>query len=292
MKDSALFVVRNFGNATLTGSLSIDWPGAMEFSVQPTTVNISPADSARVKVYYEPTNLGTDTAVFRLYTNDPFHSIVTVQLIGNVLLVPILSFDISTFAFGDVPVLKWRDTTVVFSNPGTDTLKVSAINPSDPAFIPFPSAFTLPPGRSITDTIRFMPTLVGAVQGHLLIVSNAATSPDTIRLSGAGTPSVGVERTGSVPDQFSLDQNFPNPFNPSTTISYSVPTTCRVKLQICDVLGQVVADLVDGEQSPGWRSVVWNAQVASGVYFYRMEATSTGEQNKQFMQVKRMLLMK
>jgi photosystem II stability/assembly factor-like uncharacterized protein len=85
---------------------------------------------------------------------------------------------------------------------------------------------------------------------------------------------------------YSLSHNFPNPFNPSTTISYSLPTTSMVQLKILDILGQEIATLVNEEKTPGNYSVEWNAtQLASGVYFYRIQAGN-------FVQTKKMILMK
>jgi hypothetical protein len=82
-----------------------------------------------------------------------------------------------------------------------------------------------------------------------------------------------------VPDGFALGQNVPNPFNPVTTIWYDVPAGGgAVTLRVFDVSGRLVRTLVDGQQIPGWKSVVWNGRddrdrgVSSGVYFYRMDA--------------------
>ena len=81
------------------------------------------------------------------------------------------------------------------------------------------------------------------------------------------------------PSALQLDRNYPNPFNPSTTIRYSIPLKGQVKLRIFDVVGRVVATLVDQEQPPGMYSVVWHGATdggvtaSSGVYFYRLEAT-------------------
>jgi len=75
-----------------------------------------------------------------------------------------------------------------------------------------------------------------------------------------------------------LYQNNPNPFNPSTTISYYIPEKCLVKLDVFDVVGARVARLVSSEEASGYHSVEWkgmNAEgdrVASGVYFYRLTA--------------------
>ena len=94
------------------------------------------------------------------------------------------------------------------------------------------------------------------------------------------------------PDRFRLEQNYPNPFNPSTTIQYGLPARSNVRLIIYDVLGRTVADLVNTEQSAGWNQVVWNANVSSGIYFYRIDAVSVGYPNKRFVETKKMLLLR
>jgi hypothetical protein len=96
----------------------------------------------------------------------------------------------------------------------------------------------------------------------------------------------------SMPAGFQLDQNYPNPFNPSTTIQYRLPTRSSVRLVIYNVLGQIVNELVNTEQQAGYQSVIWNANVSSGLYFYRLEATSLDNPSKRFVETKKMLLLK
>jgi len=80
---------------------------------------------------------------------------------------------------------------------------------------------------------------------------------------------------GTMPGVVSLEQNFPNPFNPATVIRYQISDIRYMKLAVYDLLGREVAVLVNGIQSPGEHSVVWNAAgLASGAYFYRMTAGS------------------
>ena len=71
---------------------------------------------------------------------------------------------------------------------------------------------------------------------------------------------------------FALEQNYPNPFNPSTVINYSVANSGKVSLSVYNLLGQKVAQLVNGTKAAGNYNVTWNATAAtSGVYYYRLE---------------------
>jgi hypothetical protein len=87
-------------------------------------------------------------------------------------------------------------------------------------------------------------------------------------------------------DDFDLMQNYPNPFNPITTIRYGLPVRAHVTLAVFNTLGQSVATLVNGEVDAGYHEVTFDAAgLASGVYFYRMQAGS-------FTDTKRLLLVR
>jgi phosphatidylserine/phosphatidylglycerophosphate/cardiolipin synthase-like enzyme len=93
---------------------------------------------------------------------------------------------------------------------------------------------------------------------------------------------VGVDQVDNqIPTSFSLLQNYPNPFNPTTRIQYALPSAQRVLLKVYDILGREVATLVNEQQNPGSYRVELNAGgLASGVYFYRLEAGKFVEQRK------------
>jgi flagellar hook assembly protein FlgD len=84
-----------------------------------------------------------------------------------------------------------------------------------------------------------------------------------------------------------LDQNYPNPFNPSTTIRYQVQHGGPVAVRVFDIQGRLVQTLVNKAHDPGTYSVTWDAShLASGSYFYRIEANGRILQTKQALLVK------
>lgn len=86
---------------------------------------------------------------------------------------------------------------------------------------------------------------------------------------------VGVNDISNTPYEFRLDNNYPNPFNPTTNIQYSVASTSKVTLKIYDVLGNDIQTLVDDVKSPGQYTVTFDAHnFSSGVYFYQINAGS------------------
>jgi hypothetical protein len=96
-----------------------------------------------------------------------------------------------------------------------------------------------------------------------------------------------VSSTSAVPGEFSLSQNYPNPFNPSTTISYAVARTSQVSLDVYDMAGRLVQNLVSGTREPGQYLANFNASgLASGVYFYRLSADGALIQTKKLALIK------
>jgi endo-1,4-beta-xylanase len=91
-----------------------------------------------------------------------------------------------------------------------------------------------------------------------------------------------VEKIASgIPSSYQLEQNFPNPFNPATTIRYSISQTSKVTLKVFDLLGKEIQTLVNTAQMPGQYQVTFDARnLTSGVYFYRLTAGSSVETKK------------
>jgi hypothetical protein len=90
----------------------------------------------------------------------------------------------------------------------------------------------------------------------------------------------------TLPTEYGLAQNHPNPFNPTTEISFALPVATSVKLEVFNIIGQKVTTLVDGFMDAGYHTVTWDAnRSASGVYFYKLQTDS-------FVDQKKMLLLK
>lgn len=89
-----------------------------------------------------------------------------------------------------------------------------------------------------------------------------------------------------IPNEYYLSQNFPNPFNPQTTIGYTLPKAGNVVISIYNILGQHMVTILDAQQNAGFYTIKWNAdKVPAGIYFYKIEAGS-------FTDVKKCLLVK
>lgn len=95
-----------------------------------------------------------------------------------------------------------------------------------------------------------------------------------------------------LPKVFSLSQNYPNPFNPTTSIHYTIPAISHVKLEIYNLLGQRIVELVNKNQEAGIYHLSWDAKdLTSGMYFYKISAQNL-ESGENFVKTMKMMLMK
>ena len=122
--------------------------------------------------------------------------------------------------------------------------------------------------------------------------SDSGSCDETINITVKFDPT-GIEQITGIPEEYKLYQNYPNPFNPSTIIRYGIPagdaynvSGADVTLKVFDILGNEITTLVDGQQTPGYYEVRWNAiNNASGIYFYVLQAGK-------FREIRKMLLVK
>ncbi|MFZ4621534.1 MAG: fibronectin type III domain-containing protein [Bacteroidota bacterium] len=149
----------------------------------------------------------------------------------------------------------------------------------------------------IADTAKVITGLTNETKYYFRITAvNIYGQASAYSVEVNATPSttgVGNE-DNSIPTVYSLSQNFPNPFNPSTTIQFGLPEASNVTLTIYDMLGREVTTLYNSELSAGYHTYQWNASgLSSGVYVYRINATSMKQnEQKTFTQVKKLMLQK
>jgi hypothetical protein len=156
-----------------------------------------------------------------------------------------------------------------------------------------PTSGTVAIGSSLDMELAFNASHLdaGVVSADIAVVSNDPNKPKIrvpIRLDITST---GVEEysdsKAEVPKNYLLFQNFPNPFNPTTTIHYELPEASKVILIIYDILGREIQTLVNERQQPGRYAVNLDAgKLVSGVYFYKLQAGSD------FLETRKMLLLR
>ena len=203
---------------------------------------------------------------------------------GQMVALPIqlASFNASQNTAGAGVLLRWSTLSEV-NNYGFEVQR-GALSGGDfvtvsGAFIPGHGTTTVPRDYSYTD----MSAQAGIWYYRLkqIDLDGAVHYSDPAKV--AVHPGVSAQ---DVPAVFSLGQNFPNPFNPETTIRYSLPSRSHVLLAVYNALGERVAVLAEGEQESGFHEVRFDGSaLASGVYFYRLQSTG-------FVQTKKLSLLK
>lgn len=324
-KDTAV-TISNIGNDTLKIT-SITSANSV-FSVRPTVKNVAPGGSFQDTLRFTPISQGVVTGKILIASNDlTTPDTVTVSVTGIEPQRPTIKPE----AIGPFTINQafWVEVKIGDPHPVTDLYGISfklkskngALSYVDGSAVagPFLGASLLSffqkidaqtvdmvvtktsapgvSGSGVVAKTQFMASVSSTDTLILTDISAIDRDGNTIPLSDsilvvAIIQSTGVDDLSShIPKQYSLGQNYPNPFNPTTTIKYGLPARSTVRLVIYNILGQVIKELINAEQQSGYQSVVWNTNVASGMYFYRLEAFSTNNPTQRFVQVKKMLLM-
>jgi hypothetical protein len=164
----------------------------------------------------------------------------------------------------------------LIQNTGNAELLINSISSNRPWLNTSISSISVGAGQEVTIPVTVNWSYLGqfAETGCLTINSN---DPDQnialLEVSAIPSQISDVEDTKEIPQKYALEQNYPNPFNPETVIRYSLPVSAYVKGVVYDVLGKVVATLVDGETAAGNHELKFNAlNLPSGIYIFRLEA--------------------
>jgi len=139
-----------------------------------------------------------------------------------------------------------------------------------------------------TSSFNGTPNIALNFKGKITTIFTGSNFIDITNLSNYSTTEVEDNgNTEGTPQNYILLQNYPNPFNPNTNIEFEIKKDSKVKLTVYNLLGQEVAELVNGDINAGTHKVEFNgANLASGIYVYRLEA------DNKFTETRKMVLMK
>ena len=155
----------------------------------------------------------------------------------------------------------------------------------------YEQADTIKPGKAywvrMNDDGRLVLSTSGTIQSRNKIKIIATDEMPPL------PPDIRNNTTSTILTGFALEQNYPNPFNPITAFKYQLPIDSKVTFRIYDIVGREVQTLINEVQTAGYKSVEWNASsVASGVYFYRLDAMSVANPAKSFSKLMKLVLIR
>lgn len=238
---------------------------AGQAAVNVTLVNDEPVSGLQVPLYYSTDLLVLDSVTFGARTagfagDDIVQAAEDLGGTSQTVMLAVVPLETGVIAAGSDVI-----ATLYFTQNGlssSDTAMISDTSLTPAGGLLFGDTATIPAG--------YVPAFVGGV----VYVSSAIS-----------------DRDGTLPNDFELMPNYPNPFNPSTAISFALPEPRHVVLEVYNLLGQRVVRLYDGLAPAGYLDLVWDGRdhtghsVGSGVYFYRVSAGD-------FNQVRKMVLLK
>ncbi|MFC1549771.1 sialate O-acetylesterase [Candidatus Neomarinimicrobiota bacterium] len=199
---------------------------------------------------------------------------------GFALLEPLEEIDlvIAKNNLQDTLIFSWEST----DDPDQDSVTYNFVVTGDLASLSRENIISEELKISYSELVTNTDT-INVANGSWTIV---ATDKDLNTTAVNGPFNLSIDSRSLITGLFSLDQNFPNPFNGKTRIGYDLPTRIHVKLTIYNLLGREVKTLVDEIQSKGYKSVTWdglnnfNEHVGSGLYLYVIQAGDKMEANK------------
>ncbi len=204
-----------------------------------------------------------------------------------------VSADLNVFPakvnFDSVSINNSESKQIYIANNGSGQLVIDSIKITNPGFTFNVNNLSIAPYSSEKSLLQFNPDSSINYSAMVTIYSNGGVKNVTVTGIGSGN-TVDVNNELTIPSTFSLEQNYPNPFNPSTRIRWQAPISSWQTLKIFDVLGNEVATLVDEFRTAGnyeveFKTSAGSFQLASGIYFYKLQAGS-------FVEIKKMILLR
>jgi hypothetical protein len=280
----------------------VDW-----LSVAPDTASVPGGQSLDVALQFDATALtmGFYNTTLKITSNDTANPEVDVAVTLEIVASANIAVNPDSITFDTTFVNQQKTVDITVYNWGAGDMFVTDIFSTNTYFSADPVQFTVLPGDSQTVIVMFAPTTAGYHNGMLKIASNDPVHDTlTVPVEGVAEIEVGINDAPQLPKEFAVSSNYPNPFNPSTTIRYQLPQAADVKLVIYNILGQQVRTLVNTHREAGYYQVVGDGRndagvpAGSGVYLYIFQAghpssgSPKGQAGQGFRQVRKMILMK
>ena len=243
-------------------------------------------ESATIYLKVKFTTTGTPTQGDQLHVciaTDP--AFLTNLNVYTVASVPAANALGSYYFAEDLSTIGIQDTAIAYDSWFWEKIVVNGDSVS---------IWSFPDGAAPADTAGYIFTTdnvaIGAGAPTLILAAvtdddSSAVHIDEIWYNETPT-GMTISDDAPIASRYELGQNYPNPFNPITHIRFNIPETGNTKLTVFNIMGEAVANLIDGVVSAGAHTVSWNAaNMPTGVYFYRMESGN-------FTQTRKLLLVK
>lgn len=258
------------------------------------TIYIEPDSVKAISIYFQPADSIEYNSVLKLKTNSLFTKTITAYLSGNGVGLPVLSASRDTLVLMEE---KGFTDSVLIINRGASVLKIDSVkNLSGFAFIINLNKMEIESGDSVF--IRISADRISNDLPFNFIDSVLVYSDDPYRktqkliiTSSHYTLKLDEEKLNT--EFFKLNQNYPNPFNPQTTISFTISEQAHVILQVFDPLAREIATLVNETLPAGIHNIVFNGEnLSTGVYYYKLLVKSNERKQPDYIDVKKMILVK
>jgi hypothetical protein len=277
-------------NTTSLSSITLTWTATSAYTLgNPSSCDMVANITGGVDLY-DPIKIGLDGTTSSVTTGSmsyPLGDITTglyITVVGKNSLLPVELSSFTSNANGRNVNINWETKTEKNSNKFVieRTKTDAAANTLNWEFVNSVKAAVLsnsPKQYSFTDKNLQS----GNYQYRLKMIDN----------DGSFAYSKVVEVVITLPKNFELSQNYPNPFNPTTKVNYSLPSDSRVTLEVYNIIGERVAQLVNEAQSAGYYVVNFGTSsnnISSGIYIYKL--TAVDNTGKNFFSIKKMMLLK
>lgn len=232
---------------------------------------VAPGDTLELAVTFTPAQLRLYEDSLTIKSND---DTVDVNLLGEGVN-SVISVSADTLDFGLVYIGQHSDRALFIYNLGNSELSIYGITASDTCFATDfgPADSVIAPNDSLVVTVSFAPGDSINYEDSLFIFNSGELV--ILCLRGEGRYPVGIsgDKNHAIPDRFALHPPFPAPCNSTASLRYDLPVGCRVSLDIYDVAGRLVGNLLKGWRMAGYHVAGFDgAKLASGIYIYHFTA--------------------